>query len=193
MKERKTISKDYAIRNAVFELMPTEKTQGRLKEEIPGTDLSIIYAIDLQADGISAEIKVPSARYDWVTEMKEAAKENTEKLRPLNIFKLEDMVGLKDDGTNILVVTTATCIHGAAAILYPGIDEEIRSHEGFEKGYFIIPSSIHEVLVIAKEIVSDANELKEIVLDVNQNYVAPDEVLSNNIFELVNGKLTVVC
>lgn len=125
--------------------------------------------------------------------MKEAAKDNTEKLRPLNIFKLEDMVGLKDYGTNILVVTTTTCIHGAAAILYPETDEKIRQHDGFEKGYYIIPSSIHELLVVPKTYISDADALKEMVVDINKNEVEPDDVLSNNIFELVDGKLTVVC
>lgn len=33
MKERKTISKDYAIRNAVFELMPTEKPREGSKKK----------------------------------------------------------------------------------------------------------------------------------------------------------------
>lgn len=196
MEEKKRISKDYAIRNAVFELMPTEKSSGMFKEEIPGTDLSIVYAIDLKEAGTDfAEKKVMSEnRYDWKTKIKKAARENTERLRPLNIFQLKDVVKPEDnEGPNVLVVTTATCFLGAAAILYPETDKKIRQHDGFEKGYYIIPSSIHELLVVPKTYVSDADALKEMLIDVNNSEVEPVDFLSNNIFEMVDGKLKVVC
>lgn len=65
---------------------------------------------------------------------------------------------------------------------YLGAISVIKAHdklkETFPEGYYVIPSSIHEVIVVSKDnIMYDA--LNNMICEVNATQLAPDEVLSN--------------
>lgn len=77
-------------------------------------------------------------------------------------------------------------LDGAAVIAYPGVVEKLG--ELFPKGYFVLPSSIHETLILpkGKEELYTEIELKglgRMVRDINQNHVRREEVLSDRIYE----------
>ncbi|MCR5670143.1 MAG: DUF5688 family protein [Butyrivibrio sp.] len=65
--------------------------------------------------------------------------------------------------------------------------------EKFPGGYYILPSSVHEIICIDKNI-SDksAKDLQEMMYSINREIVAPADWLSDNIYEIVDGKLAVV-
>ena len=69
---------------------------------------------------------------------------------------------------------------GASCILYPNALKEIS--QKFADSLFILPSSIHEVIIIPASYTEDANELSEIVHDVNVSEVAQDEILSDSVY-----------
>lgn len=57
----------------------------------------------------------------------------------------------------------------------------------FPNGYYVLPSSIHEVLIVDQSFVEeplDLFALKEAVLEVNYQVVDPSEFLSNEVYEV---------
>ncbi len=73
-------------------------------------------------------------------------------------------------------------INGAALILIPEILEQVGNKAGMD--YFILPSSIHEILIKKDDGLLTAKDLKEIVYQNNRlDYVVkPEDVLSDNVY-----------
>lgn len=84
--------------------------------------------------------------------------------------------------TGLYVLTTGIRINGAALILLPDILERVGEKAGMD--YFLIPSSIHELLVAKDDGLVTAKALKEIVYDGNRTdaIIKKEDVLSDNIY-----------
>ena len=64
-------------------------------------------------------------------------------------------------------------------MMYPNVLKDFANEQDVD--LFIIPSSVHEVILVPKE-GGSAKRLNEILNDVNQNSVDPIEILSNRIY-----------
>ncbi len=85
------------------------------------------------------------------------------------------------DMCGIYVVSNTNGCLGASAAFYPGVLKGIS--EDFESDLFIVPSSIHEVLVIPDpSLEMDTASLREIIHEVNSTTVSEEEVLSDNLY-----------
>ena len=80
----------------------------------------------------------------------------------------------------LIVLSNQTGINGASAILYPGVPKRVYEYAG--KNYYILPSSIHELLIVPEDPHIFPENLREIVRDVNKNHIAAEEFLSNSIY-----------
>ncbi len=89
----------------------------------------------------------------------------------------EDMIKGIDEP---FVLTNSKGINGAAVILYPELLRKIAVT--LENDFYILPSSIHEVLIIKNGGNFDFHELAEMVRNVNESCVLPEEVLSENVY-----------
>ena len=78
------------------------------------------------------------------------------------------------------VLSNKEKLHGAAALLNERIMDEITGTIGQE--YYILPSSIHEVLIVPKTEGMDLKSLEEMVHDVNTTQVSPHERLSDHVY-----------
>lgn len=92
---------------------------------------------------------------------------------------------------NLYAVTNKTKLNGAACIFFPTVLEQARKKLGYD--FYIIPSSIHEILLIEKDL-EEAEAYKKMIKEANQNreVVAENEILSYNLYEFVNGKVSIV-
>lgn len=70
--------------------------------------------------------------------------------------------------------------YGAASILYPKVLEEFSRK--MECSLYILPSSVHEVILIMDKDIDDPDSLKAMVEDVNRTQLAPEEVLSDHVY-----------
>ena len=86
-----------------------------------------------------------------------------------------ESVDFKHDSMYIL--STKTGIFGASAMLYPGLLKTIADSN--ELDFFIIPSSVDEVIIFADHGMMSANELEDIIRSVNRSVVDPKCWLSN--------------
>ena len=78
------------------------------------------------------------------------------------------------------VLSNTRRIDGAVCILYPGVLESLAREEGHD--LYILPSSMHEVILLPDTGAPSAEELKRMVREVNDTQVAPEEVLSGNVY-----------
>ena len=69
---------------------------------------------------------------------------------------------------------------GAACIIYPQVLEEIGNL--LQDDYYVIPSSVHEILVISKKKCIDSDSVNRIIEDVNWSQVDEEEWLSDHTY-----------
>lgn len=88
-----------------------------------------------------------------------------------------------DNGKYFYVLSNEPRLNGAAAMMYDDILKNFADEQEVDE-VIIIPSSIHEVILIPKPENSDISEKKcyEMVNEVNSTSVEPEEILSNNIY-----------
>lgn len=126
-----------------------------------------------------------------VKELMSLAQKNTPRIFPGRLSPmremLEEVMGLREelpeeqDGEiELAVLTNARRLHGAACILYPGMLERIGELK--KNSFYIIPSSIHEVLILEKTGLERPEELKAMIREVNGQHMAAEEVLSDNLY-----------
>ena len=54
--------------------------------------------------------------------------------------------------------------------------------------HFVIPSSVHEVLVVSKSYETDISRLQGLVGDVNREVLNPEDKLADSVYECQDGK-----
>ena len=126
------------------------------------------------------------------------AQENALKTEPPCLHRMEDTMRSlafgRDAAENLLenpapeevpsqlyVLSNMSKNKGAAVLSYPGVLE--KAEQLFPKGFYILPSSIHELLIVPKSPEIDPRELGEMVRAVNRAEVAKEEQLSDRVYE----------
>lgn len=71
-------------------------------------------------------------------------------------------------------------LFGAAVMLYHGLMQQIGSRLG--RNYFILPSSVHEVILVPDDGEQMAGELWQMVCEINATQVEPEEVLADSLY-----------
>jgi len=91
-----------------------------------------------------------------------------------------------------LCLTNTSRYKGAAALFYPGVMEKAADLIG--GAYYVVPSSIHEVLLVPEESVPDASRLSAMLKCANREVIVDEcDILSDNVFRFdpAAGKLAV--
>lgn len=78
------------------------------------------------------------------------------------------------------VLTNRQKIQGAACILYPGVLKQFS--DKLKQDFYVLPSSIHEVILVPAIPVTEPEMLRDIVSDINRTQVAIDEVLADSVY-----------
>lgn len=79
----------------------------------------------------------------------------------------------------LLVLTTGDGRLGASALYYPGMKEKIGEIVGGD--YFVLPSSIHEVLIMPDNGQMTPMELAKMVKEINDNEVSSQDLLCSRV------------
>ncbi len=83
------------------------------------------------------------------------------------------------DSSMPLVLTTDSGRLGASVLYYPGVTKHLGDLVGGD--YFVLPSSIHEVLILPDRGQTDPKELARMVKEINETQVLPEERLGNRV------------
>lgn len=210
-KEQEKIFSDLSLsacRNRIiYRLVSYRRNEDALQKipHIPFLDMAITFhcLILEQEDGIGSIMVSLNLQDKWGLNTKELfqiAQENTPCLFPKQICRMEEllheMIQESDNGQELIhkfgksrkgknwlnpyVVTNQKGINGATVILYPDCLKELA--EICQGDFYVLPSSIHEVIVIPVKPNILAGHLGEMVREVNQNCVEIDEILSDHVY-----------
>uniref|UniRef100_UPI0040573CBD DUF5688 family protein n=1 Tax=Acetatifactor sp. TaxID=1872090 RepID=UPI0040573CBD len=137
----------------------------------------MIYNTHLDMWGIDAE------------ELDAVAEENTPSLCPVCVQSMwevvEEMLGkLHDENEkatmDMLIMSNPRKVHGAATMLYPGSMEQMA--ERLQSNFYILPSSINEIIILPAKESDNPEHLLEMVREVNATMVGEEEILSDNVY-----------
>lgn len=102
-------------------------------------------------------------------------------LHPVSMRPMSELLGVMDMGSpELMVATTDDAIRGAAVIAYPGFLEEAAAR--LEGNFYILPSSIHEVLLMPENMAPSVKEMEEMVWSINRSEVDEKDRLSDRVY-----------
>ena len=172
----------------IFELVNYEKNEKRLLDSpyIKIMDLAVIFAFvatDLERDFGVVHITNEIAKQFGLTrdEIWEFAKVNTPKLLKADIMPMSSFVyDEKADNEEMYIICNRKKTSGAGVILYDRILEELSSE--LESDLYILPSSVHETIVIRADKNKDVYALQEMVKNINNTVVSAEDILSDKVY-----------
>lgn len=155
-------------------------------------DLAVIVLIDLEKDlRACATVKVSSQ----ILELWGVSFDEVYHKAYLNLIKEEAIVSSMSDvlselgyeeigelDINLYILTNESRIHGATIMLRESLLKELT--EKFNSDLVIIPSSIHELLLVPTNdsYIFDKDMFDNMVREVNESHVDPVEILSDHIY-----------
>lgn len=189
----------------VYKLINT-KRNSELLRDIPHMeflDLSIVFQFMLENECSStASVLIHNCHMKlWnvtVDELFESAERNTPKRMGSQLKGITDviceimreetpenfdydscMAGL-GDCVPMYVLSNRYRAEGAVCILYPKLLLDICGI--LKSSFYIIPSSVHEVLLLPADNTDESDEILAIVEEINNTQVAPEEILSYSLY-----------
>ena len=191
-----------AKEHIVYKLVNYEKNK-ELLEKIPHRqflDMAVVYYYLVETEELSnATILIYNNHLEnWnvtAEELDAIAKENTPKLLKEDLRSMTEVIRelLRKKGIPaeeifteepeeevMYVLSNNTQVFGAAAILYSGVLKAFAKK--VKKDLLILPSSVHEVIILPKSDDMNVETLRQMVMEVNSTQVEEVEVLSDNVY-----------
>lgn len=179
-----------------MEVVSAEKN-AELLESIPHErmeDMAVVYRFVLdQTDSGNGTILVTNQLLDQYGITKELlradAMENAPEIRPSEIRGMSEVMSelapgmipeVAPEDEQMFVATVPNKIHGAGVIAYPNFMEDAVQKMGGD--FFVLPSSIHEVLLVKDNGQVAAKELENMVKEVNATQVEPADQLTDHVY-----------
>lgn len=192
----------------IFKLVHAERNK-ELLEDVPYVrylDLAVVFQCLVKEEQFgNATIMIHNAHMKlWektAQELYERALMNTPRLQRYDMKSMQDIVcemmffeseGLIEreereeyleelsDSVPMYVLSNRSRVQGASCILYPDILKDFAAAVGGD--FYILPSSIHEVILLPVQGDEDSEAFKRMVKEVNETQVEKEEVLSDSVY-----------
>lgn len=184
----------------VMEVVSTDANADML-ENVPHKnmeDMSVVYRFELESGDegratILATNQMIAVMGITAEQLHADAIENAPQLKPVIITGMNEvmvemmgreqaeMMGIPVDADEqMFVATVPDKIHGAGVLAYQDFMDQAAERVGGD--FFILPSSIHELLIVPDNGQMDLPQLQEMVREVNATQVAPEEKLTDNVY-----------
>lgn len=187
------------VRGLIFHKLVNFEANTELLEDIPYTrylDFAIIYCIYYKDDEIgSGSILIHNSHLEaWgctTQDLARLAKENTPRLYPLAVSTMENVLQECMADTEELssvgeipipmhIMTNTEKANGAITILYQNALKNFA--ERIHSDVVILPSSVHEVILLPLREDDDFREFRNMVCEVNRSGLAREDFLSDNVY-----------
>lgn len=177
--------------NIIYCLVNYEKNKERLKGYIYERflDLAKVYYVNMTLTDRSmgkVMIRKEMLRIWGVNEniVKQCGEKNTPEIYPVQCMCLQqNPLGdeTDDEGKSLkmILVSNVTMHEGARVMVYPDMMKKLAEKE--QSNLFIIPSSVHEILVVPYS-EGEVETLLSMIKDVNSSCIDREEVLSDSLY-----------
>ena len=177
----------------IYRLVNYEKNKEILEDcpHIRLYDLAVTFRWVARIDdvGVSTSLITNKQVKEWgvsVNDLVLAARQNTPRLFPAQIIDMEEMLAgmvsfiLYPSAIPMYILTNEQELNGASALLYGDILKDFANKKGADM--YILPSSIHEVIMVPADRINDPTKLLSIVHDANTTVVSTGDVLSDSVY-----------
>ena len=110
-------------------------------------------------------------------------------LKALAGNNLRDFILDSDVDNKMWVVTNRCALYGSILILNKELMSKL--YRGFGKEMIVIPSSVHELILIDETEGFEINEMNQIINEINEIQLQRDEILSNHCYRLTEKGLEI--
>ena len=179
-----------------FDVVGSDRNADML-EKVPHTDkenISMVYRLQLDStENGAATVLITNAMMEQFGVTKEQlhadAMENAQEIRPADFRTMAavmaEMMGMPEEmmadmAPPMYVATNQDKVQGAAVMFYPDFMDQAAKELGGD--IFILPSSVHEVLILPDDGNMNAQELKEMVTSINVSEVSPEDRLTDSVY-----------
>ena len=179
-----------------FDVVGSDRNADML-EKVPHTDkenISMVYRLQLaSSENGAATVLITNAMMEQFGVTKEQlhadAMENAQEIRPADFRTMAavmaEMMGMPEEmmadmAPPMYVATNQDKVQGAAVMFYPDFMDQAAKELGGD--IFILPSSVHEVLILPDDGNMNAQELKEMVTSINASEVSPEDRLTDSVY-----------
>ena len=181
--------------NIVYRLINRDMNKEMLQNmpHVPYLDLAIVFYCILKfTDDLMACFPIMNEYLEqWnlqVEDLQKYTQQNTPRELPYSFQTVQTVLSESGEyapslfpenpATQLWVLTNQFRQHGAACILYDHVLAEIGKTLG--EDYYVIPSSIHEVLIIRSSQTEDVFELSNVIKEVNATALLKADILSSH-------------
>ena len=177
----------------IYRLVNYEKNKEILEDcpHIRLYDLAVTFRWVARIDdvGVSTSLITNKQVKEWgvsVNDLVLAARQNTPRLFPAQIIDMEEMLAgmvsfiLYPSTIPMYILTNKQELNGASVLLYGDILKDFANKKGADM--YILPSSIHEVIMVPADRINDPTKLLSIVHDANTTVVSIGDVLSDSVY-----------
>lgn len=177
----------------IYRLVNYEKNKEILEDcpHIRLYDLAVTFRWVARIDdvGVSTSLITNKQVKEWgvsVNDLVLAARQNTPRLFPAQIIDMEEMLAgmvsfiLYPNAIPMYILTNEQELNGASALLYGDILKDFANKKGADM--YILPSSIHEVIMIPADRIDDPKKLSSMVHEANTTVVSTGDVLSDSVY-----------
>lgn len=188
--EDKVSDYEYIKNNLFYRIVNYEKNKEMLKytPHERFLDLAVTYrwAAYRNSDGMASALVRNKELLMWGVskeQMMKDARENTEKIFPPVMRKIQSVmpVQITQEDIPLFVLSNGDYMNGASVILYKDTVRDFAKYMGYD--LYILPSSIHEVVILLNdEVVKSPEELVMMVRETNRLVVDREEILSNHLY-----------
>ncbi len=176
----------------VYKLVNCARNQELLQDVpyVPYLDLAVVFCCLLKDNrNGSATVLIRRKHMEhWGVNTEELfalAKENSPRLLS---YELEDMNTLMKricgedtmESGQMYVLSNRQRLFGASCILDEHLLEKIASDQ--HSGFYVLPSSIHEVILLPRKAPDTSEALSKMVQEINESHLSSDEVLSDHVY-----------
>ena len=179
----------------IFELVNYKMNEERLSNRpfIKVMDLAIIFAFvatDFGRDFGVIHITNEMANNFGLTkdEIWDIAKKNTPKLLEADIVPMSSFVpdeSVDAEADEMYILCNKKKAGGAGVLLYDRILENLSSK--LESDLYILPSSIHETIIIRADKDKNISDLQDMVKNINNTVVSTEDILSDKVYHYIRS------
>ena len=196
-----------------FRLLSKERNKETLENYVykDFLDLAAIvtFCAEIDEQGVKAIRVTHDLAERWNVseeEILQAAEENTESLFPVRMEPILDTlcrvadisrddlpeeVLAEEDSPQIMVLTNYLGVNGATVLLYDSLLQQV--YEKLGGKFIILPSSIHEVIVMPSASAPPAADSQKMVEQINRSAVKEEEILSDSVYLYDGEKVILAC
>lgn len=182
------------VKDRIFHKVISYEKNEELLKDVPyfkWHDLAVVFYYEVEKEIFGkATILIRNSHLDmWgqsAGEIYRIARQNMKEKMPELLMPmqkvLEEMAGISvgESGMHLYVLTNKEGMFGASAMLY---SEEIKGlADKLHTDLLILPSSLHEVLLLPDDHVWEYDSYRKMVKEVNTTQVDPEEILSFSLY-----------